>query len=98
MMRRDRTVLTAAILAVAGAAFAGGAGAAPGGEAAAHRILKQMSDYLASAGELTFHADETYDQKTNREPFREASRDRRRRPADGRRPGRSPRGGRAALR
>jgi len=62
MKRPDRSVPLAAVLVAAGAAWSGAAGAAPGGEAAAHRILKQMSDYLASAGELTFHADETYDE------------------------------------
>ena len=60
-MRRDRSIVLAAILVVAGAAWSAAAGAA-GVEASADRILKQMSDYLASAGELTFRADETYDE------------------------------------
>ena len=61
MKRPDRTILRAAVLLATGAAWSGAAGAA-GGEAAAHRILRQMSDYLASAGELTFRAEETYDE------------------------------------
>ena len=38
------------------------AGAAPGIDARADRILRQMSDYLKTAGEFTFHADVTYDE------------------------------------
>ena len=61
-MRRDRTFLLPAILAVAGAALSAAAGGAPGVEPSADRILRQMSDYLARAGEFTFHADVTYDE------------------------------------
>ena len=61
-MRRDRRVLLVAILVVTGAAWSVAAGAAPGVEAQADRILRQMSDYLSTADEFTFHADVTYDE------------------------------------
>ena len=61
-MRHDRKILLAAILVVAGAAWSAAAGAAPGVDAAADRILRQMSDYLATAVEFSFHADVTYDE------------------------------------
>ena len=62
-MRADRTLRLAVVLALAGAAFSVAAGGqAPAVTAPADRILRQMSDYLASAGEFTFRADETYDE------------------------------------
>jgi len=60
-MRHDRRVLLAAILVVTGAVGTA-AVAAPGVDAAADRILRQMSDYLATAGEFSFRANVTYDE------------------------------------
>ena len=60
MKRRERTVLLPAALLVMAAALGGaaeGKDAAPGVEAEADRILREMSEYLSSLEEFTLRAD-----------------------------------------
>ncbi len=60
MSRRVRSMLLPAILIIGGALSNVVAGASDI-EAQADRILRQMSEYLRTAGEFTFHADIAYD-------------------------------------
>ncbi len=60
MSRRVRSMLLPAILIIGGALSNAVAGASDI-EAQADRILRQMSEYLRTAGEFTFHADIAYD-------------------------------------
>jgi hypothetical protein len=60
MKKRDRSILIPVILLAFGGALSG-AGASEGVEAQADRVLREMSEYLRTAGEFTFHADITYD-------------------------------------
>ncbi len=60
-MRLDRRVPLVVLLVVTGAVGTA-AVAAPGVDAAADRILRQMSDYLATADEFSFRANITYDE------------------------------------
>jgi hypothetical protein len=57
--RRDRSILISLILTLGFSVSS--ASAADGVEAQADRILREMSEYLQTAGEFTFHADITYD-------------------------------------
>ncbi len=59
MSRRVRSRLLLAILIISGGVLYNAV--ASGVEAQADRILRQMSDYLKTAGEFTFHADISYD-------------------------------------
>ena len=57
--KHDRSILIALILTLGLAVSS--ASAADGVEAQADRLLREMSEYLRTAGEFTFHADITYD-------------------------------------
>ena len=64
MKKRDRSILLSAILLVLASALGGiaeGKDLAPRVEAQADRILREMSDYLSSVEEFTFHAEISYD-------------------------------------
>jgi len=57
--KHDRSILIALILTLGLAVSS--ASAADGVEEQADRLLREMSEYLRTAGEFTFHADITYD-------------------------------------
>ena len=60
MKRRERSILLSALLLVVASALSGiaeGKDAAPGVDAQADRILREMSEYLSSVEELRLHAE-----------------------------------------
>ena len=64
MKRRDRSIPHSAVLLIVAGALVGiaeGKDAAPGIEAQADRILREMSQYLSSVEELTLHAEISFD-------------------------------------
>ena len=68
MKRRERSILLSALLLVVASALSGiaeGKDAAPGVEAEADRILREMSEYLGSLEEFTYHADISYDSEVS---------------------------------
>ena len=74
MSRRVRPMLLPALLMIVGGALSSPAAAASGVKAQADRILRQMSEYLRTADEFTFHADIVYDSElTNGEKIQYGS-------------------------